>query len=75
MIAFVVVLYESAIDAFIKTWTAFMLKRHPEYQADRDRLVVVGAVVMMVLSVVIFCAIFALIEWLFPEVFDLVRFD
>lgn len=67
----------TAIEGVLDAWTRFMKKRNPDYENNRFRkgITIVAGLLMSVLILALFLAVLFFIEWLDPDLFDLVGFD
>jgi uncharacterized protein YacL len=70
-------IYEVLLEGVIELWTNFMKKRNPDYDNSRMKKVLtatIGVILMLVIAI-LFLAILFLIEWIFPNLFNIVEFD
>lgn len=70
-------IFEAIVDTILETWTNLMKKRNPDYVNVRFRksIALIVAIIMMLVLVALFLGILFVIEWLFPQLFDVIRFN
>lgn len=69
--------YEVIIDSSLELWTNLMRRRNPNYDSNRYKKMLTE-IIFVALGLVLFIVIvgfIAIIEWLFPNFLDIVRFD
>lgn len=71
------IIIEVIIEAIVEVWTNLMKKRNPDYDNNRVKKVItkIIAVILILVIMVLFIGILFLIEWIFPNLFDVVGFD
>jgi len=70
-------IFEAIVDTVLETWTNLMKKRNPDYVNVRFRksIALIVAIIMILVLVALFLGILFVIEWLFPQLFDVIRFN
>ena len=70
-------IFETILDATLELWTSFIKKRNPDYDNCRSKkaLSIVIKVLFILVVTILFLGILFLIEWIFPNILDIVRFD
>jgi len=68
---------EIILETLLEGWAENRIKKNKPHDANKVRkiLKLIIIIVGIILITAIFIAFFALIEWLFPNLFDVVRFN
>ena len=71
------VILGTIVESVVELWTNFMKKRNPDYDNNgiKKAITIIIAVLLILVITVLFLGIFFLIEWIFPNLFDVVGFD
>ena len=70
-------IFEVILQGVNDAWIKFMKKRNPDYDSNKSKRVftkIIGFILIVVIVILIF-AIFILIEWIFPKLFNVVGLD
>ena len=70
-------IFETILYTTLELWTNFIKKRNPDYNNSRSKkvLTIVIKVLLILVVTILFFGILFLIEWIFPNLLDVVRFD
>ncbi|MBB6624169.1 hypothetical protein H7E67_12080 [Clostridium gasigenes] len=70
-------IFEVILEGVNDVWIKFMKKRNPDYDSNKSKKVftkIIG-VILILLTVILIFAIFVVIEWIFPKLFNVVGLD
>ncbi|MBU3134023.1 hypothetical protein KPL40_16460 [Clostridium gasigenes] len=69
--------FEVILERVNDVWIKFMKKRNPDYDSNKSKKVftkIIG-IILILLTVILIFAIFVVIEWIFPDLFNVVGLD
>ncbi|MBU3137638.1 hypothetical protein KPL39_15350 [Clostridium gasigenes] len=69
--------FEVILEGVNDVWIKFMKKRNPDYDSNKSKKVftkIIG-IILILLTVILIFAIFVVIEWILPKLFNVVRLD
>ncbi|MBU3107714.1 hypothetical protein [Clostridium gasigenes] len=69
--------FEVILEGVNDVWIKFMKKRNSDYDSNKSKKVftkIIG-VILILLTVILIFAIFVVIEWIFPKLFNVVGLD
>lgn len=69
--------FGSIIGSIPELWTAFMKKRNPNYESSRSikLIAIIIGILLMLIGTALILGFFFLIEWIFPNLLDVVGLD
>lgn len=71
------VVFGTILEGILELWTNFMKKRNSDYDNSSSKKVftkIIGAILVIV-GMIIIIVVLSIIEWLYPNLFDMVSFD
>ncbi|MBB6713436.1 hypothetical protein [Clostridium gasigenes] len=69
--------FEVILEGVNDVWIKFMKKRNSDYDSNKSKKVftkIIG-IILILLTVILIFAIFVVIEWIFPKLFNVVGLD
>ncbi|MDV3425838.1 MAG: hypothetical protein LIR50_00940 [Bacillota bacterium] len=71
------VILGTIVESIVELWTNFMKKRNPDYNNNRFKqaITIIISIILILMITALFLGVLFLIEWVFPNLFDIVGFD
>lgn len=71
------VILGTIVESIVELWTNFMKKRNPDYNNNRFKkaITIIISIILILVITALFLGVLFLIEWVFPNLFDIVGFD